>query len=327
MRGRPGTPGGREGIGVRRDHLLELKNVTKRFDGITAVDALTLTIEPGGVYGLLGPNGAGKTTTIRMFMGIIEPDEGEIRIFREPLSEKIKNGIGYLPEERGLYRKMKVLEHLVFLGEVKGVRARVAAERGRKWLERMELGDWADKTVESLSKGMQQKVQFISTVLHEPKLVVFDEPFTGLDPINTQLFLDIMAEMQGEGRTIVLSTHLMDQVEKVCRRICLINKGKMVLEGPLADIKMRFSKNVITMRYAGDRAHIERHPGVERVSAYGQDLTIALKADTDPDAILRHALEGGRVERFEIGEMSLHDIFIAQVKEKGGEIDEALHTR
>jgi ABC-2 type transport system ATP-binding protein len=207
------------------------------------------------------------------------------------------------------------------------VPARTAAERGRKWLDRMELGGWADKTVESLSKGMQQKLQFISTILHEPKLIVLDEPFTGLDPINTQLLKDVIDEMQREGRTVVLSTHVMEQVEKLCRRICLINKGKTVLEGLLADIKMRFSKNVVTLRYAGDRAHLERHPGVERVSADGQDFTLTLKAGTHTNEILRHAIEGGRVERFELGEMSLHDIFIAQVREKGGEVDEALHAR
>ena len=245
--------------------MLELVGITKRYDGVTAVDALSLRIEPGGIFGLLGPNGAGKTTTIRMIMGVIEPDEGEVRIFGEPFSERIKDSIGYLPEERGLYRKMKVLDHLVFLGEIKGVPAGVARERGKKWLERLELGDWADKTVESLSKGMQQKVQFIATVLHEPKLVLLDEPFTGLDPINTQILKDIIEELQQDGRAVVLSTHLMEQVEKLCKRICLINKGRKILEGSLADIKMQFGRNVVTIRFSGDPAHLERHPGVERV--------------------------------------------------------------
>jgi ABC-2 type transport system ATP-binding protein len=307
--------------------LLELRNVTKRFESVTAVDSLTLKIEPGGVYGLLGPNGAGKTTTIRMAMGIIEPDEGDIRIFGAPLSEKVKDTIGYLPEERGLYRKMKVLDNLVFLGQIKGVSARTSAERARKWLARLDLGEWADKTVESLSKGMQQKIQFISTVLHEPKLVILDEPFTGLDPINTQLLKDIIDEMQRDGRTVVLSTHVMEQVEKLCRRICLINKGKQVLEGLLSDIKLRFSKNVISMRFAGDRAYVERLPGVEKLTADGQDLTITMKPGTDTNDFVRHALGGGRVERFELGEISLHDIFIAEVKAAGGEIDEAIHGR
>jgi ABC-2 type transport system ATP-binding protein len=302
--------------------LLELVGVTKRYDGITAVESLSLRIEPGGIFGLLGPNGAGKTTTIRMIMGVIEPDEGEVRIFGEPFSERLKDSIGYLPEERGLYRKMKVLEHLVFLGEIKGVPTGTARARGKKWLERLELGGWADKTVESLSKGMQQKIQFIATVLHEPKLVLLDEPFTGLDPINTQTFKDIIEELQQEGRAVVLSTHVMEQVEKLCRRICLINKGKKLLEGPLADIKMQYGKNVVTLRFAGDPAHLERFRGVERVSTFGQELTVALAAGTDTNLFLRHALEGGKVEKFEIGEMSLHDIFIARVKSEGGEVSD-----
>jgi ABC-2 type transport system ATP-binding protein len=307
--------------------LLDLVGITKRYDGITAVDALSLRIEPGGIFGLLGPNGAGKTTTIRMIMGVIEPDEGEVRIFGEPFSERIKDSIGYLPEERGLYRKMKVLDHLVFLGEIKSVPAGVARARGKKWLERLDLGGWADKTVESLSKGMQQKVQFIATVLHEPKLVLLDEPFTGLDPINTEIFKEIIEELQQDGRAVVLSTHVMEQVEKLCKRICLINKGKKILEGPLADIKMQFGRNVVTLRFSGDPAHLERHPGVEHVGTFGQELTVTLTAGADTNLFLRHALEGGKVEKFEIGEMSL-DIFIAKVKSEGGEVhDEAIQGR
>ena len=304
--------------------MLDIRNVIKRYDGVTAVDDLSLTIEPGGVYGLLGPNGAGKTTTIRMIMGIIEPDEGQISVFGEPFSERTKERIGYLPEERGLYRKMKVLDHLVFLGEIKGVPAKIGAERSIEWMRRLELTGWEQKTVESLSKGMQQKIQFISTVLHEPELMILDEPFTGLDPINTQLLKDIVMEMKGEGRTIVLSTHLMDQVEKLCERICLINRGRAVLEGDLAEIKMRFSKNVLTIRYRGDHRDLEAHPGVERVGTFGQEISVSLREGTDPNDVLRLAVEKGRVERFEIGEMSLHDIFISQVKERGGEVqDEA----
>jgi ABC-2 type transport system ATP-binding protein len=304
--------------------LLDIRNVIKKYDGVTAVDNLSLTVEPGGVFGLLGPNGAGKTTTIRMIMGIIEPDEGEIGVFGEPFRERTKERIGYLPEERGLYRKMKVLDHLVFLGEIKGVPAKVAAERSIEWMRRLDLSGWEQKTVESLSKGMQQKIQFISTVLHEPELMILDEPFTGLDPINTQLLKDIIMEMKSEGRTIVLSTHLMDQVEKLCERICLINKGRAVLEGDLAEIKMRFSKNVLTFRFRGDHRALEAHAGVERVTTFGQELSVSLKEGADPNEVLRYAVEKGRVERFEIGEMSLHDIFISQVKEKGGEVrDEA----
>ena len=308
--------------------MLDLVNVTKRYDAITAVDSLSLRIEPGGVFGLLGPNGAGKTTTIRMIMGVIEPDEGGVRIFGEPFRERHKDLIGYLPEERGMYRKMKILEHLVFLGEIKGLSAGVARERARKWLDRLDLGAWADKTVESLSKGMQQKVQFIATVLHEPKLILLDEPFTGLDPINAQVLKDIIEELQAAGRTVVLSTHLMEQVEKLCKRICLIHKGKKVLEGALADIKMSFGRNVVTIRFSGDKAHLERHASVERVRAFGQELTVTLAAGTDTNSFLAYALSGGRVEKFEIGEVSLHDIFISKVKEEGGEvIDEAIQGR
>jgi len=302
--------------------LLSIEKVTKRYDGHTAVDDLSLVIEPGGVFGLLGPNGAGKTTIIRMVMNIIQPDEGRISIFGEPLNEKMKEKVGYLPEERGMYRKMKVVDHLVFLGEIKGISASVALERSKKWLAKVGLADWQDKTVESLSKGMQQKVQFISTVLHEPQLVILDEPFSGLDPINTEMLKDIITEMKDQGRTVVLSTHLMDQVEKLCNRICLINKGRKILEGGLADIKMKMSKNVVSIRFSGDRGLLENMPDVEKIVDFGNDLSITLRDGADPNGILRHALDNGRVERFEIGEMSLHDIFIAKVKEKGGEIDE-----
>ena len=302
--------------------MLSIEKVTKRYDGHTAVDDLSLVIEPGGVFGLLGPNGAGKTTIIRMVMNIIQPDEGRISIFGEPLNERMKEKVGYLPEERGMYRKMKVIDHLVFLGEIKGISASVALERSKKWLAKVGLADWQDKTVESLSKGMQQKIQFISTVLHDPQLVILDEPFSGLDPINTEMLKDIITEMKDQGRTVVLSTHLMDQVEKLCNRICLINKGRKILEGGLADIKMKMSKNVVSIRFSGDRGLLETWPEVEKIVDFGNDLSIMLKDGADPNGILRHALDNGRVERFEIGEMSLHDIFIAKVKEKGGEIDE-----
>jgi ABC-2 type transport system ATP-binding protein len=302
--------------------LLSIENVTKRYEGHTAVDDLSLKINPGVIYGLLGPNGAGKTTTIRMTMGIIQPDEGKIEILGESFNEKLKEKIGYLPEERGLYRKMKVIDHIIFLAAIKGVPSKTAAERAGRWLERVDLGGWEDKPVEALSKGMQQKIQFISTVIHEPQMVILDEPFTGLDPINTQLLKDVIVEMKREGRTVILSTHLMDQVEKLCERICLINKGQKVLEGGIADIKMKFSKNMVSLRYSGHMSDLEAHPDVEKVGEFGQDLSVTLREGADPGGMLRHALDRGRVDRFEIGEMSLHDIFIAQVRAEGGELDE-----
>ena len=302
--------------------MLSIENVTKRYEGHTAVDDLSLMIEPGVIFGLLGPNGAGKTTTIRMIMGIIQPDEGKIEVLGEPFSESLKEKIGYLPEERGLYRKMKVLELLVFLAEIKGLSAKTAAERARRWLERVDLAGWEDKPVEALSKGMQQKIQFISTIIHEPQMVILDEPFTGLDPINTQLLKDVIVEMKNEGRTVILSTHLMDQVEKLSEKICLINKGRKILEGGIQEIKMRFSKNVVAMRFTGDAGELEAHPDVEKVTEFGQGLSVTLTEGADPAGMLRHALDRGRVDKFEVGEMSLHDIFIAQVRAEGGDLDE-----
>ena len=301
--------------------MLEIKNVVKNYDNVKAVDNLSIMVEPGGIYGLLGPNGAGKSTTIRMIMGIIQPDEGEIKLFNEPFNEKVKEKIGYLPEERGLYRRMKVLDHLVFLGEIKGVPAKVARKRGMEWLERVDLTEWADKNVDALSKGMQQKIQFVSTVLHDPKLVILDEPFAGLDPINTQFLKDIVIEMKEQGKTIILSTHLMEQVEKLCEKICLINKGKKELEGYLSDIKLDFSRNVISLGFSGDITLLENHPDVEKVRSFGQDLSITMKEGANPDNILRAAIDNGKVDSFEIGEMSLHDIFITKIKEEGGEVE------
>lgn len=301
--------------------MLELENVIKTYDEVRAVDDLSVSIEPGGIYGLLGPNGAGKSTTIRMIMGIIYPDEGRIRIFDKPFSEKMKERIGYLPEERGLYRRMKVLDHLVFLGEIKGISADVARKRAAEWLERVDLSEWADKNVDALSKGMQQKIQFVSTVLHDPELVILDEPFAGLDPINTQFLKDIVIDMKNQGKTVILSTHLMDQVEKLCEKICLINKGKKVLEGDLSGIKLDYSKNVMSLRFSGDIKVLENHPEVEEVRSFGQDLSVTIKEGTDPERILRAALDNGKVGRYEVGEMSLHDIFITKVKEEGGEVE------
>ncbi len=303
--------------------MLEINQVTKRYDSVKAVDSLSLLIEPGGIYGLLGPNGAGKTTTIRMVMRIIEPDEGEIKVFGEVFEESMKDRIGYLPEERGLYRKMKVLELVIFLAEIKGVSRDEAEKRGRYWIDRVGLSEWEDKNLESLSKGMQQKIQFISTVIHQPDLIILDEPFAGLDPINTEVLKDIVMDLKSEGRTIVLSTHLMDQVEKLCERICLINRGRKVLEGELAAIKRRFSEDVVMLKYSGDKRDIEGIPGVEGVTDFGKQLSVTLKPEVDGRDFLRAVLgRGGDVEKFEMGEMSLNDIFISKVKEEGGEVED-----
>ena len=225
---------------------------------------------------------------------------------------------------------MKVLDQLVFLGRDQERSGGGCARAGKKWLERLDLGGWADKTVESLSKGMQQKVQFIATVLHEPKLILLDEPFTGLNPINTEIFKEIIEELQQDGRAVVLSTHVMEQVEKLCKRICLINKGKKILSSRVRSPTSRCSSAGTSSRSGsrGTPRYLERHRGVEHVGTFGQELTVTLAAGTDTNLFLRHALEGGKVEKFEIGEMSLHDIFIAKVKSEGGEVnDEASQGR
>jgi ABC-2 type transport system ATP-binding protein len=296
--------------------ILDVQEVTKQYDGVKAIDRLSFAVESGGVYGLLGPNGAGKTTTIRMIMKIILPDQGTIRIFGERLQDVKKERIGYLPEERGLYKKMKVQDLLVFFGEIKRMGKPDAARAAADWLERLGLAEYARRKVEDLSKGMQQKVQFIATVIHNPELILLDEPFSGLDPVNTNILKDIILEFHRRGHTIIFSTHMMDQVEKLCDTICLIDKGTKVLEGKLARIKQRYGRGGVSLRFNGDGGFFAGLPGVESVSDYGNELFLRLREGTDPGSILKEA--AGRVEvlKFEVAEPSIHDIFIEQVAGK-----------
>ena len=242
---RPGAgprppPGTVEYLGrMTSGSAIRLDAVTKRFSGHPAVDGLDLEIPTGSLYGLLGPNGSGKTTTIRMIMGILLPDEGRVSLLGGPPDDERRRLVGYLPEERGLYKKMKVLEQLTFLAEIRGIPRAVGRERAAGWLDRLELGAWAGRRVEDLSKGMQQKVQFIGTVLHEPSLLILDEPFSGLDPINQDVLERIMLDFHGRGATVLFSTHLMDQAERLCERVCLISRGRRLLEGDLAEIRAR----------------------------------------------------------------------------------------
>ena len=300
-------------------NVLSLQHVTKQFDGIVAVDDLSMEIPEGSMYGLLGPNGAGKTTTIRMIMNIIVPDGGRIELFGEPFQEELKDRIGYLPEERGLYGKMKVTDLLIFLAEIKGVPKREAASRVDAWLRRLDLGEWRDKPVESLSKGMQQKLQFIATVLHDPTLIILDEPFVGLDPVNTNLLKDIMLELKQKGRTIIFSTHRMEQVEKLCDRICLIHEGQKVLEGDLSDIKRRAGRNTVRIEFDGDDAFLDDSRLIQKKDSYGNYVEVHLREGADPQDLLRSALQHAAVTRFEVTEPSLNDIFIEVV---GGKRDE-----
>ena len=291
-----------------------LEGVTKRFDTLTAVDDLNLRIREGAVFGLLGPNGAGKTTTLRMIMRVLIPDEGSIQVLGEPVSERTQDRVGYLPEERGLYPRMRVREVLRFLGALKGLSEAEAARRAQSWLERMDLAAWSDKRVQDLSKGMQQKVQFIATVLHKPALLILDEPFTGLDPVNAGVIKDIMLQLREQGSTIILSTHRMEQVEMMCDAICLVNQGRSVLNGDLRTIKQSYGKNTLRIEYSGDGAFLESPGLVEKVNRFGAAVEARLKPGADPQEILQAALRSGvRISRFELVEPPLNDIFIEKV--------------
>ncbi len=295
------------------DALL-LEQVSKHFDTVRAVDALSLRVKQGAVFGLLGPNGAGKTTTLRMVMRILIPDDGTIQVLGQPVSDRTQDLIGYLPEERGIYQRMKVREALVFLGALKGLSESQSTQCVGRWLERMELAAWSQKKIIDLSKGMQQKAQFIAAVIHEPPILILDEPFTGLDPINAGLVKDIMLELRDKGSTIILSTHRMEQVEMMCDSICLINEGRSVLDGDLRAIKQSYGKNTLRIEYTGDGDFLNLTALIENVNRYGAVVDAKLRPGADPQEILKAALAGGaRISRFELIEPPLNDIFIEKV--------------
>jgi ABC-2 type transport system ATP-binding protein len=294
-------------------NVVETRGICKTYGQHRAVNHLDLEIPEGTVYGLLGPNGAGKTTTIRMLMDILAPDEGTIQVFGVPMGAEVRDRIGYLPEERGLYPKMKVNDVLQFLASIHGVSRKRSQPRIDQWLQRLELGDWKDKKVQDLSKGMQQKIQFIGTILHEPDLVVLDEPFSGLDPINVNLVKDILLELTRAGKTLIFSTHIMEQAEKLCQSICLINKGHKVLDGQLTQIKETYSKNSVIVSYEGSGDFLD-DPAVARKDDYGQYVEVSLADGADPQALLRRAAQSARITRFEVVHPTLNDIFIQQVE-------------
>lgn len=299
--------------------VVEVEAVTKRYAGHTAVRNLSLTIPGGSIYGLLGPNGAGKTTTIRMIMNIIAPDEGRVVLFGKVGTGRDRSReIGYLPEERGLYKKMKVLELLVFLAETKGVDRRRARDSAIAWLDRLGLADWRQRKVEDLSKGMQQKVQFISTVLHGPGLLILDEPFSGLDPVNTRVMKDVVVELARAGTTILFSTHIMEQAEKLCDFVCIVAQGEKVLDGPLTEVKRAYGGRHVIVAVERGVASVDRvlrdRSLVQKADSYGQYAELELAEGADPQQLLRNVLEtGARVTRFEITEPTLNQIFIDQV--------------
>jgi ABC-2 type transport system ATP-binding protein len=298
-----------------KEPIVDVQGIVKRFGDFTAVDGLSFSVPEGTIYGLLGPNGAGKSTTIRMLMRIMLPDEGRIRVLDSDLAHVDLDRIGYLPEERGLYKKMKVGDVLTFFGEIKGLERREAQRRARAWLERLGLLDRAQKPVEELSKGMQQKVQFISTILHEPELLILDEPFSGLDPVNAGVLKDIILEYHRRGHTVVFSTHMMDQVEKLCDQICLINRGRVVLSGTLQAVKKQYGQNGVALRVVGDGSFLRGLPEVVSCQDNGNELFLRLRDGADPARVLDAARERVEVTRYEVAEPSIHDIFIERVSE------------
>ncbi len=289
-------------------NAVSLNHVTKRFGDFTAVDNLSLKVPTGSIYGFIGPNGSGKTTTIRMIMNIFRPDGGDIMAFGEPRVDTHTDRIGYLPEERGLYKKMKVRELLRFYGELKtGHKVDQAVDQ---WLAKMELSEWANKKVDALSKGMSQKVQFIATVVSKPDLIILDEPFSGLDPVNTNTLLSSMLELQKAGATIIFSTHDMATAEKVCDYIFMIHKGQKVLDGTLADIQNKYGSDTLKIRCEKKAVGLEGINGVEKVHDFGQIQELRLTAGSNHQDILKKIMTSNTLISFEIMKPSLHDIFV-----------------
>jgi len=300
---------------------LELDAVRKSYGDFTAVDGVSMAVPPGTIFGLLGPNGAGKTTSIRMIMDILAPDDGEVRFFGRRRHRDDLKRVGYLPEERGLYRKMKVGEHLVFLGELRGLSRSDAHPRVESWLDRLDIVDWKDKKVEELSKGMQQKIQLIGTVLHEPEILILDEPFAGLDPINQGLFKELLADYRDEGRTILFSTHVMEQAEKLCDHICLISRGRAVLQGELAGIKREQGGNSYRLVANGDLSRLQELDGVDHVvvreggAHEGDEAKILLGDGVEGADVLKRLVGFLEIKEFASEEPDLEEIFVKAVEE------------
>jgi ABC-2 type transport system ATP-binding protein len=295
--------------------IIKVQDLVKRYGDVVAVDHLSFEVEQGEIFGLLGPNGAGKTTTIRIIMDILSPDEGSVAVLGQPPGQA-KGQVGYLPEERGLYRNLKVLDTLVYLAELKGVRRAMARERAMALLERVQLEDWAARKVKDLSQGMQQRLQFVASLIHDPQVIFLDEPFQGLDPVNAERVKDFIAELHQEGKTIVLSSHQMNQVEVLCDRIILIHLGRALLYGPLAEIKQEYAPHAIRVR----APHIPSGlPGVVEVQPDDGAFNLALAEGAAPQEVLRALLDRGvEVQAFEVSPVPLEDVFLAAVSGEEG---------
>jgi ABC-2 type transport system ATP-binding protein len=304
----------RTAVTAPADAAIALSGVTKAYEGHVAVDDLSLTIARGSVYGLLGPNGAGKTTTLRMVMNILAPDRGEVRLLGRAADQAARDRVGYLPEERGLYPRMVVEDQLVFFAAIKGLARAEAARRLGPWLERLGLAEWRKRKVNELSKGMQQKVQLVASLLHDPEVLILDEPLSGLDPLGADVVRDVLLDLRRQGRTLVLSSHQMETVERLCDAITLIHRGRKVLEGTVAEVKSRHGKSALVLAYEGDGTFLAGLPGVAQLTDFGRYVELRLGAGADPQEILRAAAARLRVSRFEIVEPSLRDIFVERVR-------------
>lgn len=305
--------------------IVTFDNVTKLFGDERAVDGVSFEVKKGRIFGLLGPNGAGKTTSIRMLTYILVPDSGSVRLFGKPVGPQTQHWLGYLPEERGLYKKMKVAEQLIYLGRLRGLSRQTAEKSIRYWLERFEAIDWVDKEIGELSKGMQQKIQFIATIAHDPECLIFDEPFSGLDPINSELLKQIIIELKNAGKTIFFATHRMEQVEQLCDDIALFNKGKLILCGDLAKIRSSYGKNSVRLRFNGDNSFLDNLKNVRINNRSAHYAEIRLFEGSDEQFILTEALKHVRIQSFELIEPGLQEIFIDSVSQKNGSNEHLFH--
>ncbi len=301
-------------------YALEVRNLSKSFDSLKAVDDVSFSVPEGSVFGLIGRNGAGKTTTIRMMMSIYLPDSGEVVLRGSTIGQEFKDKVGYLPEERGLYKKMKVMETLLFFAELKGKTGRDVQDKAEEYLERFDLTDRKNSKLEDLSKGNQQKVQFITTVLHDPEFIILDEPFSGLDPINTNLLKEIILELKDKGKVIIFSTHLMDFAERMCDHIAMIDEGKIILHGNLEEIKRSFGQRNVTISHSGDITFLKNQPFIEKFESYGNVTSIRVKQSPQIQDLLKLLVQHDVViKKFDAEDISLHQIFVETAGRKSAD--------
>ena len=292
-------------------HALEVKKLSKTFGNLKAVNEASFNVPEGSIFGLIGRNGAGKTTTIRMMMNIYMPDSGDVILRGASVGQDFKNKVGYLPEERGLYKKMKVLETLLFFAELKGKSGKMVQRKAKEYLERFDLKDRMNSKVEDLSKGNQQKVQFISTILHDPEFLILDEPFSGLDPINTNLLKEIILEKKSERKVIIFSTHLMDFAEKMCDHIAIIDKGKIILEGSLNELKQKYAKSNVSLSFEGDIGFLKNHSMIDKIENFGNTTGIRVKSPEQIQDLLKLLVQNNiTIKKFDANDISLHEIFV-----------------